>query len=150
MRPANSACYLMPNGVVCKVRSNLNVEPLSCLVPCIGADGACSGVPTKLCVIIHNFAQQLFNQLLADRIVLTARQFCHRLCNCRNYLIGIDRVRLAGSPGILSIKFVDQFEHLAMKAGSFLVISLFPHECPSFCSTDVGPRLDIAMPATNA
>src|SRR5271165_6802658 len=107
-------------AVVCKVRSNLNVEPLSCLVPCIGADGACSGVPTKLCVIIHNFAQQLFNQLLADRTVLTARQFCHRLCNCCNHLIGIDRVWLAGCRGILSIKVVDQFDHLAMKAGSFL------------------------------
>jgi hypothetical protein len=47
----------------------------NCLVPCIRADCTCSGVSTKLCVIIHNFAHQLLNQLLADRTVLAASQF---------------------------------------------------------------------------
>jgi hypothetical protein len=31
-----------------------------------------------------------------------------------------------------------------------VVISVFCHECPSFRSTDVSTRLDVAMPATNA
>jgi hypothetical protein len=71
----------------------------NCLVPCIRADCTCSSVSTKLCVIIHNFARQLFNQLLADRTVLAASQFCHRLCNCCNHFIGIDRLWLAGLGG---------------------------------------------------
>ena len=34
---------------------------------------------TKLCVVIHNLAHQLFDQLLADCAVLTASQFRYRL-----------------------------------------------------------------------
>ena len=43
-----------------------------CLVPCNGPDCTRSVVPTKLCVIIHNFAHQPFDQLLTDRPVLAA------------------------------------------------------------------------------
>lgn len=46
----------------------------NCLVPCSGPDCTCSVVLTKLCVIIHNFAYQPFDQLLADRTVLAARR----------------------------------------------------------------------------
>jgi hypothetical protein len=84
--------------IVRAVRNDPILSPVA-LVPCIGTDCTCSGVSTKLCVIIHNFAHQLFNQLLADRTILTAGQFCHCLCNRCNHLIGIDRVWLAGCRG---------------------------------------------------
>src|SRR5262245_3009354 len=42
------------------------------LVPCSVPDCTCSVVLTKLCVKIHNFAHQPFDQLLADRTVLAA------------------------------------------------------------------------------
>src|ERR1700720_1187519 len=77
-------------------------------------------VPTKFCIIIHNLAHQLFNQLLADRTVLTVRQFCHSLCNCCNHFVSINRVWLAACRRIFSKKIFDQLQHPAMKARSFL------------------------------
>lgn len=54
------------------IRSTPSPVRRNCLVPCNGPDCTCSVVATKLCVIIHNFAHQPFDQLLADRTVLAA------------------------------------------------------------------------------
>src|SRR5215471_8400264 len=97
----------------------------NCLVPCIRADRTCSGVATKLCIIIHNFTHQLLNHLLADRTILAASQLCHSLGNCCNHFVRINGVWFAGCGRMLSKKIVDQVDHHAMKTWSLLVISLF-------------------------
>jgi len=54
-----------------------------------------SVVSTKLSVIIHNFAHQLFDQLLSDRTILAAGKFCDSLCDGDDHFIrftGIDFV----------------------------------------------------------
>ena len=82
-------------------------------------------LPTKLCVIIHNFAHQFFDDLLADGTVLAACQLCNRFCNCANRFIGINDLWLTRRCGILSEKVVDQFDHHTMKARSVFVRLLF-------------------------
>jgi hypothetical protein len=80
-------------------------------VPCIRADCTYSGVSTKLCVIIHNFAHQLLASATVFAIAATTSS------------VSI----VSGSPVVAgySAKIVDQFDHHAMKARSFLLISLF-------------------------
>src|SRR5262249_3717729 len=72
---------------------------------------------------------KLLNQLLAGRTILTACQFCHSLCKRRNDFVGVNRVWLASCRRILGKKIIDQFDHHAMKARPFFVISLVWHEC---------------------
>jgi hypothetical protein len=66
--------------------------------------------------------------LLADCTVPAASQFCDGLCNCCNDFVRVNRVWLVGCHRILGKKIIDQFDHHAMQARSFLIISLVWHE----------------------
>jgi hypothetical protein len=41
-------------------------------VPCMRPDRTCRVLSTKLVIVVHNFTHQLFDQVLADRTILTA------------------------------------------------------------------------------
>ncbi len=91
-------------------------------------DCTCRVLATKLSVIVHNFAHQLFDQMLSDRAILAGGQFRDRLRDSDDHFIGfigIDFVRSAGRSGVLLKEIVNQFNHHAMKAGPFLVITRF-------------------------
>jgi len=57
-------------------------------VPCIKPDCTRSVLPTKLCIVFHNLARQLFDDLLAYCSALAASHFGYRLCNCAYYFNG--------------------------------------------------------------
>src|SRR6202011_513890 len=102
--PSSKLLASKPRDCTLKREQNSCYEHDNGLMACIRADSTCSRVPTKLCVIIYNLAHQLFNQLLADRTVLAARQFCHSLCNGSNHFVSINHVWLAACRRIFSKK----------------------------------------------
>ena len=69
-----SPCYRPSDGAVRETCAKAEALPWreGRLVPCSRADYTSCVIPTKLGVIIHNFAHQRFDHLLSDRSVLAA------------------------------------------------------------------------------